>query len=128
MDGLEREIEATIYDFNLNNMPAKRTAKRIMALIAKKDGGSKVPCSVGLGREPLRIECGQGKVGVYDGDVDGLPCLTLGNDGTGVIGEPTGRELPSAIPKEVELVTVTFANIESADVFIRALLRIKERL
>ena len=44
-DGLEREIEATIYDFNLNNMPAKRTAKRIMALIAKKDGGSKVPCS-----------------------------------------------------------------------------------
>ena len=48
MDGLEREIEATIYDFNLNNMPAKRTAKRIMALIAKKDGGSKVPCSAGV--------------------------------------------------------------------------------
>ena len=98
------------------------------ALISKKADGAEVPCNVGLGREPLRIECGQGKVGVYDGDVDGLPCLTLGNDGTGVIGEPTGRELPSAIPKEVELVTVTFANIESADVFIRALLRIKERL
>ena len=45
MDGLEREIEATIYDFNLNNMPPKRTAKRIMALIANKEPVAEVPCS-----------------------------------------------------------------------------------
>ena len=48
MDDLEREIEATIYDFNLNGMPPKRTAKRIMALIASKESVAEVLCSVGL--------------------------------------------------------------------------------
>ena len=48
MDGLEREIEATIYDFKLNGMTPKRTAKRIMALIANKEPVAEVPCSAGL--------------------------------------------------------------------------------
>lgn len=87
-----------------------------------------VPFSGGLGGEPLRIECGQGKIGVYDGDLDGVPCLTLCNDGTGVIGEPNGRKLPGAIPQEDELVTVTFTKTESVDVFIRALERMRKRL
>ena len=87
-----------------------------------------VPFNEVLCREPLRIECGQGKIGVYDGELDDTPCLTLCNDGTGEIGEPNGRKLPGAIPQEEELVTVTFTKIESVDVFIRALERIKERL
>lgn len=98
------------------------------SLKGKKDPVAKLQCSDGLGREPLRIECGQGKVGVYDGDLEGVPCLTLGNDGSGTIGEPTGREMPSAIPAEVELVTVTFTNTDSVDVFIRALKRMRARI
>jgi hypothetical protein len=47
MKNLEREIETTIYDFNLNDMPPRRTAKRIMALI-KEQATSSVSSSAGL--------------------------------------------------------------------------------
>jgi hypothetical protein len=95
----------------------------------KTASGSKVPCGDGLGREPLRIECGQGKIGVYDGELEDVPCLTLcDNNGAGVIGEPNGSNFLSAIPQKEELVTVTFTKSESVDVLIRALERIKERL
>jgi hypothetical protein len=97
-------------------------------LMTKEAPGSKVPCGDGLGREPLRIECGQGKIGVYDGELEDVPCLTLCDNGAGVIGEPNGSNFLSAIPQKEELVTVTFTKSESVDVFIRALERIKERL
>lgn len=95
--------------------------------IRKQNEGLPVGCNVGLSGQPLRIECGEGKIAVHDGTLDGVPCLSIGNNGTGDIGgdisQPGGMMEP-----EVELVTVTFTNVESVDVWLNHLEGVKARI
>ena len=56
MNDLEREIEATIYDFKLNGMTPKRTAKRIMALITEKAPVATSPAGMAGSAPRLLVE------------------------------------------------------------------------
>lgn len=83
--------------------------------------------SAGLISQPLRIKCGEGKIAVHDGTLDGVPCLSIGNNGAGDIGSEISQPGGVMAP-EVELVTVTFTNKESVDVWIHNLKGVKARL
>lgn len=70
------------------------------------------------------IELGYGKIEVAEGFQGETPALIFGKNGSGKIGEPTQ---PNRIhlPGET-LAVVTFANVDSLDVVIKTLLKIKE--
>ena len=70
------------------------------------------------------IKLGFGNVEVGEGfDSDGVPALLFGKNGNGVIGKPT---TPSRYMSEDEaLAVVSFANVESLDVVINALIKCK---
>ena len=73
----------------------------------------------------MRIKCGEGKVAVHSGLLNGVPCLSVGNNGKGEVGLPVeGGEMP----EDVELLNVTFSNEESVDVWIKHLLEVKQML
>jgi hypothetical protein len=70
----------------------------------------------------LRIKCGEGKIAVHDGLLDGVPCLSIGNNGKGEVGLPVeGGEMP----EDIELMVVTFTNQPSVDVWIKHLTNIR---
>ena len=94
----------------------------ILPITAQKEPS----CNEVVDREPLRIKCGEGEIGVNEGTCDGVPALVLTSDGTGVIGGTIGVEMPRQILPDIELVTITFTKVESVDVFIRALEGIKK--
>jgi hypothetical protein len=73
----------------------------------------------------LRIECGEGKYAVGAGNLDGKPCLNVSSDGTGKVGDKFERENPK-IPHDIEIFTVSFSNIESVNVWLRAITELKE--
>lgn len=70
------------------------------------------------------IKLGFGSVEVGEGfDSDGIPALLFGKNGNGVIGKPT---TPSRYMSEDEAIAVvSFANVESLDVVINALIKCK---
>ena len=71
----------------------------------------------------MRITCGEGKNAVHSGTLDGLPCLSVGNNGKGEVGLPVeGGEMP----EDVELLNVSFTSEESVDVWIKHLLEVKQ--
>jgi hypothetical protein len=79
---------------------------------------------------PVIIECGKGKIGVYNGETGSeneTPCIIFTTDGSGKIGEETGRELPAVIPDDIKLATIFFTNKESVAVVIEALESVKDR-
>ena len=86
------------------------------------------PFSDGLSGEPVRLACGEGKIGVNEGTCDGVPALVLTSDGTGIIGGTIDVEMPRHIEPDIELVTITFTKVESVDVFIRALEGIRKKI
>lgn len=67
--------------------------------------------------QPLRINLGFGKYGIHHGNIEDVPCLTISDLGTGVINEPTKHENMAPLPKENEVLSITFANKESYEVF-----------
>lgn len=96
--------------------------------IRKQNEGLPVGCNVGLSGEPVRLACGEGKIGVNEATCDGVPALVLTTDGTGVIGGTIDEEMPRQILPDIELVTITFTKVESVDVFIRALEGIRKEI
>jgi hypothetical protein len=66
---LKQKIEATIYDFNLNNMPARRTAARIMQLISELLQSPEFLAEHDLIKKPVRCDkCeGRGFYKTWDG-------------------------------------------------------------
>lgn len=70
------------------------------------------------------IELGYGKIEVAEGFQGDVPALIFGKNGSGKIGEPTKSDRVH-LPGET-LAVVTFANVDSLDVVIKILLKIKE--
>ena len=73
----------------------------------------------------LRIECGEGKYAIGTGNLEGKPCLTVCSDGRGVVGERWTRDNPK-IDKDIEVFSVSFDNIESVDVWLTMITKLKE--
>ena len=73
----------------------------------------------------MRIKCGSGFIAVHDGELDGIPCLAVGNNGTGIIN---GNVVGGEMNKDTELLVVTFTNSKSVDVWIKHLQAVKARI
>lgn len=75
----------------------------------------------------MRIKCGQGDTAVHQGILAGIPCLVITNKGTGTVGEKVS--IPgniAAVSPEDELLTVTFTNEDSVNVWIEKLNEVKK--
>jgi len=69
-----------------------------------------------------RIECGNGNVAVHNGIMEGIPCLVVTKNGTGIVGGDVNIPGNIAVVKpQDELLTVTFTNEESVNVWIKHL-------
>lgn len=86
-------------------------------LRALLDRSPSVEASPPVEVEPVRVELGHGKYGIHYGNLEGVPCLSISDKGTGVVGEPTDQENLTNLELKHEIVTITFLNKQSYEVF-----------
>lgn len=72
------------------------------------------------------IELGYGLIEVAEGAHGEKPALIFGRNGTGKIGEPTPPERQAT--HEETLAVVTFANVESLDVVVKQLQKLRTKM
>ena len=76
-----------------------------------------------------RLEAGNGKMAIYTGTIEDVPCLLIGNNGTGILGEKLDDSiLNKPLQEGVEIVSITFLNTGAVDVFITHLNEVREAL